>query len=59
MRSSLRLIAPLAALMTVSACGGQTPQEPPPPMVKAAPTEMAEFTEGVDTVSPLEASNLV
>ena len=59
MRSSLRLIAPLAALMTVSACGGQTPQEPPPPMVKAAPTEMAEFTEGVDTVSTLEASNLV
>ena len=28
-------------------------------MVKAAPTEMAEFTEGVDTVSTLEASNLV
>ncbi|MGE4582490.1 MAG: efflux RND transporter periplasmic adaptor subunit [Synechococcus sp.] len=59
MRSSLRLIAPLAALITVSACGGQAPQEPPPPKVQAATTTMAEFTEGVDTVSTLEASNLV
>tara|TARA_B100001063_G_scaffold9520_1_gene7490 strand:+ start:138 stop:1280 length:1143 start_codon:yes stop_codon:yes gene_type:complete len=58
-RSSLRLIAPLAALITVSACGGQAPQEPPPPKVQAATTTMAEFTEGVDTVSTLEASNLV
>tara|TARA_B100001057_G_scaffold197283_1_gene197964 strand:+ start:730 stop:1830 length:1101 start_codon:yes stop_codon:yes gene_type:complete len=45
--------------MTVSACGGQAPQEPPPPKVQAAAATMAEFTEGVDTVSTLEASNLV
>ena len=59
MRSPLRLIAPLAALVTVSACGPQAPPQPPPPKVQAATAQMAEFTEGVDTVSTLEASNLV
>ena len=59
MRSSLRLIAPLAALVSVSACGPQAPPQPPPPKVQAVEAQVAEFTEGVDTVSTLEASNLV
>ena len=58
-RFLLRLIAPVTALVTVSACGPQVPPQPPPPKVQAAPTRLAEFTEGVDTISTLEASNLV
>ena len=58
-RFLLRLIAPVTALVTVSACGPQVPPQPPPPKVQAAATRVAEFTEGVDTVSTLEASNLV
>ena len=59
MRFSLRLIAPLTALVALGACGGEAPQQPPPPKVQSAMARMAEFTEGVDTVSTLEASNLV
>ena len=33
--------------------------KPPPPKVQAVSTQLAEFTEGIDTVSTLEASNLV
>ena len=49
---------PLVALITVSSCKSEAPQQPPPPKVQAVSTTMAEFTEGVDTVSTLEASNL-
>ena len=52
-RFLLRLIAPVTALVTVSACGTQVPPQPPPPKVQAAATRLAEFTEGVDTVSTL------
>ena len=54
-----RLIAPLTALVAVSACGLQVPPQPPPPKVQAAAARLVEFTEGIDTVSTLEASNLV
>ena len=33
--------------------------QPPPPKVQAVSTQMADFTDDVDTVSTLEASNLV
>ena len=42
----------------VSSCRNEAPK-PPPPKVQAAATRMVEFTEGIDTVSTLEASNLV
>ena len=59
MRHPQRLLLTLAALITVSSCKSEAPQQPPPPKVQAVSTTMAEFTEGVDTVSTLEASNLV
>ena len=34
-RFLLRLIAPVTALVTVSACGPQVPPQPPPPKVQA------------------------
>jgi len=58
-RSSLRLIGPLAALVSFSACGPQTPPQPQPPKVQVVESRMAEFTEWVDTMSTLQASNLV
>ena len=58
MRHPQRLLLTLAALITVSSCKSEAPK-PPPPKVQAVSTQMAEFTEGVDTVSTLEASNLV
>ena len=57
-RHPQRLLLTLAALITVSSCKSEAPK-PPPPKVQAVSTQMAEFTEGVDTVSTLEASNLV
>ena len=59
MRHPQRLIFSIAALITVGACKAEGPATPPPPKVQAVSTRMAEFTEGVDTVSTLEASNLV
>ena len=59
MRHPQRLLLSLAALITVSSCKGEEPAQPPPPKVQAATASTAEFTEGVDTVSTLEASNLV
>ena len=59
MRHPQRLILSIAALITVGACKAEGPAAPPPPKVQAVSTQMAEFTEGVDTVSTLEASNLV
>ena len=59
MRHPQRLIFSIAALITVGACKAEGPAAPPPPKVQAVSTRMAEFTEGVDTVSTLEASNLV
>ena len=59
MRHPQRLILSIAALITVGACKADAPASPPPPKVQAVSTQMAEFTEGVDTVSTLEASNLV
>ena len=59
MRHPQRLLLSLAALITVSSCKGEEPAQPPPPKVQAATATNAEFTEGVDTVSTLEASNLV
>ena len=58
MRHPQRLLLTLAALITVSSCKSEAPK-PPPPKVQAVSTQLAEFTEGVDTVSTLEASNLV
>ena len=58
MRYPQRLLLTLAALITVSSCKSEAPK-PPPPKVQAVSTQLAEFTEGVDTVSTLEASNLV
>ena len=58
MRHPQRLLFTLAALITVSSCKSEAPK-PPPPKVQAVSTQLAEFTEGVDTVSTLEASNLV
>ena len=59
MRHPQRLLLSLAALATVSSCKREALQEPPPPKVQAVSTQMADFTDGVDTVSTLEASNLV
>ncbi|WP_038556836.1 efflux RND transporter periplasmic adaptor subunit [Synechococcus sp. KORDI-52] len=59
MRHPQRLLLTLAALITVSSCKGEATKQPPPPKVQAVSTQMADFTEGVDTVSTLEASNLV
>ena len=59
MRHPQRLLLSLAALITVSSCKGEEPAQPPPPKVPAATATTAAFTEGVDTVSTLEASNLV
>lgn len=59
MRHPLRLLLPLAALITVSSCKGEESAQPPPPKVQAVDAAMAEFTEGVDTVSTLEATNKV
>ena len=59
MRHPQRFLLSLAALITVSSCKSEAPKQPPPPKVQAVSTQMAEFTEGVDTVSTLEASNLV
>ena len=59
MRQPLRLLLPLAALITVSSCSGEEAAQPPPPKVQAAAASMAEFTEGVDTVSTPEATNRV
>ena len=58
MRSILRVAVPLCLLTAVSACKSG-PKQPPPPKVQAVSAQMAAFTEGVDTVSTLEASNLV
>ena len=58
MRHPQRLLLTLAALITVSSCKSEPPK-PPPPKVQAVSTQLAEFTDGVDTVSTLEASNLV
>ncbi len=58
MRHPQRLLLTLAALITVSSCKSEA-SKPPPPKVQAVPTQLAEFTEGIDTVSTLEASNLV
>ena len=58
MRHPQRLLLTLAALITVSSCKSEPPK-PPPPKVQAVCTQLVEFTEGVDTVSTLEASNLV
>ena len=58
MRHPQRLLITFAALITVSSCKSEAPK-PPPPKVQAVSTQLAEFTEGVDTVSTLEASNLV
>ena len=58
MRHPQRLLLTLAALITVSSCKSEAPK-PPPPKVQAVSTQLAEFTDGVDTVSTLEASNLV
>jgi len=57
-RHPQRLLITFAALITVSSCKSEAPK-PPPPKVQAVSTQLAEFTEGVDTVSTLEASNLV
>ena len=54
-----RLLLTVAALITVSSCRSEAPKLPPPPKVQAAAARMVEFTEGIDTVSTLEASNLV
>ncbi|WP_028952869.1 efflux RND transporter periplasmic adaptor subunit [Synechococcus sp. CC9616] len=59
MRRPLRLLLPLAALITVSSCKGEEPAQPPPPKVQAATATQSEFTEGVDTVSTLEATSRV
>jgi multidrug efflux pump subunit AcrA (membrane-fusion protein) len=58
-RHPQRLLLSLAALITISACKGEEPAQPPPPKVQAATATQAEFTEGVDTVSTLEATNRV
>ena len=58
MRHPQRLLLTLAALITVSSCKSEAPK-PPPPKVQAVSTQLAEFTEGIDTVSTLEANNLV
>tara|TARA_B100002051_G_scaffold142113_1_gene134753 strand:- start:83 stop:1156 length:1074 start_codon:yes stop_codon:yes gene_type:complete len=57
-RHPQRLLITFAALITVSSCKSEAPK-PPPPKVQAVSTQLAEFTEGVDTVSTLEARNLV
>ena len=57
MRHPQRLLLTLAALITVSSCKSEPPKQPPP-KVQAVSTQLAEFTEGVDTVSTLEANNL-
>jgi membrane fusion protein (multidrug efflux system) len=57
-RHPQRLLLTLAALITVSSCKSEAPK-PPPPKVQAVSTQLAEFTEGIDTVSTLEANNLV
>ena len=54
-----RLLLTVAALITVSSCSSEAPKLPPPPQVQAAAARLVEFTEGIDTVSTLEASNLV
>ena len=59
MRDLLRLGASISVLVSVSACGPNVPPQPPPPKVQAAATQLAEFTEGIDTISTLEATNLV
>jgi RND family efflux transporter MFP subunit len=58
-RHRQRLIVSIAVLITVGACKAEAPATLPPPKVQAAATRLAKFTEGVDTVSTLEASNLV
>ncbi len=58
MRHPQRLLLTLAALITVISCKNEAPK-PPPQKVQAVTTQLAEFTEGIDTVSTLEASNLV
>ena len=58
-RHPQRLLLSIAALITVSSCGPDAPKQQPPPKVQAVMTKMAEFTEGVDTVSTLESTNLV
>ena len=58
MRHPQRLLLTLAALIMVSSCKSEAPK-PPPPKVQAVSTQLAEFTEGIDTVSTLEANNLV
>lgn len=59
MRHPQRLLVSIAALITVSSCGPHASKQPPPPKVQAVMTQMAEFTEGVDTVSTLQSTNLV
>uniref|UniRef100_UPI00370434C3 efflux RND transporter periplasmic adaptor subunit n=1 Tax=Parasynechococcus sp. TaxID=3101203 RepID=UPI00370434C3 len=59
MRHLQRLLLTFTALITVSSCKSEAPKPPPPPKVQAVSTQLAEFTEGVDTVSTLEASNFV
>jgi membrane fusion protein (multidrug efflux system) len=59
LRHPLRLLLPIAALITVSSCKSEEPAQPPPPKIQAVSAKTAEFTEGVDTVSTLRSSNLV
>ena len=59
MRHPQRLLFSLVALITVSSCKSEAPKPPPLPKVQAVSAQLAVFTEGVETVSTLEASNLV
>lgn len=59
MRHPQRLLFSFVALITVSSCKSEAPKPPPPPKVQAVSAQLAEFTEAIDTVSTLEASNLV
>ena len=58
MKGSLRLVGLTALGLGLAACGPSTPQRPPL-AVDQAPVEEARFTDDVDTVSTLEAHDLV
>jgi len=55
---SRRLAPPVALGFMLAACGKPAPQRPPV-SVQLAPVQEARFTDDIDTVSTLEASNLV
>ena len=57
-KGSLRLVGLTALGLGLAACGPSTPQRPPL-AVDQAPVEEARFTDDVDTVSTLEAHDLV